>query len=122
MAQNKRSGKGGSPRKQIKRLRRKAVATLRQARLTAQLELVAAEASAAQIREAAHASAAEETAAIRADLRAELELLLQQGRTTAATAAAEIAAEHRNAADAEARAMLAEAELKAARLTRDAET
>ena len=40
--------KGGSPKKAIKRLRRKAIATLRQARLTAQLELVAAEAAGAR--------------------------------------------------------------------------
>ena len=65
MSKQTHGGKG-SPKKQIKRLRRKAIATLRQARLTAQLELVAAEAAAAQIREAAHASAAEEGAAIRA--------------------------------------------------------
>ena len=39
----KKRAKGGSPKKQIKRLRRKAIATLRQARLTAQLELVGAE-------------------------------------------------------------------------------
>ena len=52
----KKRAKGGSPKKQIKRLRRKAIATLRQARLTAQLELVAAEAAAAQIRERALAA------------------------------------------------------------------
>jgi hypothetical protein len=126
MAKQKQSGKGGSPKKQIKRLRRKAVATLRQARLTAQLELIAAEASAAQIREAAHAAAAEETATLRADAHSEVERIREQGRadavTAATAAAAEVATELRNAADAQARAVLAEAELKAARITRDAES
>ena len=37
----KKRGRGGSPKKQIKRLRRKAIATLRQARLSAQLEQAA---------------------------------------------------------------------------------
>src|SRR3954454_10244112 len=100
MAQQKNSGKGGSPKKQIKRLRRKAVSTLRQARLTAQLELVAAEAAGAQIREAAHAGAAEGAAATRADARAEVAQLLEQARADASTAAAEVATELRNAADA----------------------
>jgi len=71
MSKQQHAGKGGSPKKQIKRLRRKAVATLRQARLTAQLELVSAEAESARMREAALAAAADETAAIRADAQAE---------------------------------------------------
>src|SRR4051794_39115387 len=110
MSNQKHSGKGGSPKKQIKRLRRNAVATLRQARLTAQLELVSAEAAAAQIREAAHASAHEESEAIRAEARAEVAQVLEQGRAEAAAASAEVAAEQRTAAAAEARAVLAEAE------------
>src|SRR5215470_6477861 len=66
MSKQKPSGKG-SPKKQIKRLRRKAVATLRQARLTAQLELVTADAEAARIREAALAAAADEARAVLAE-------------------------------------------------------
>ena len=50
---SKKCGRGGSPKKAIKRLRRKAIATLREARLTAQLELVAAQRHDPQIR-AAH--------------------------------------------------------------------
>src|SRR5713101_5546738 len=71
-----RPTKGGSPKKAIKRLRRKAVATLRQARLTAQLELVAADAAAAKIREEARAMATDEGALIRAETQAEVARLL----------------------------------------------
>src|SRR5262249_17746919 len=92
------SGKGGSPKKAIKRLRRKAVATLRQARLTAQLELVAADAVAAQIRERALADAAEETAAVRTSAREEAARILEQARTDAAA----LAGERRDTANAEA--------------------
>ena len=113
----KKQSRGGSPKKQIKRIRRKAIATLRQARLTAQLELVAAEAAAAQIRERALASAADETALVRAEAHAEVARTLEQGRLDAANAALE----HRATAEAEARAVVAEAELKASRITADAE-
>src|SRR6476661_16173 len=61
---SKKCGRGGSPKKAIKRLRRKAIATLREARLTAQLELVAAEAAGAQLRERAIEAAATETAQV----------------------------------------------------------
>src|SRR4051794_5657619 len=121
MLKQSHSGKGGSPKKQIKRLRRKAVATLRQARLTAQLELVSAEAESARIREAALAAAADETAAIRADAHAEAGRILEQGRADATAAGSAVAVEQRSAAEAEARAVLAEAEPKAARVVREAE-
>jgi hypothetical protein len=114
---SKKKRKGGSPKKAIKRLRRRAIATLRQARLTAQLELLAAEAAAARMREQALAATAEETATLRADARAEVSRLLEQGRVDAASAAGE----QRAAADAEVRAILAEAELKAARVVAEAE-
>src|SRR3978361_1158193 len=103
--QKSSSGKGGSPKKQIKRLRRNAIATLRQARLTAQLELVTAAATAAHIREAAHAVAAEEAAAIRTDAHAEVARILEQGRVDAGTVGAALAAEHLGAPEAEARAV-----------------
>src|SRR5215212_4759003 len=121
MSKQRHAGKGGSPKKQIKRLRRKAIATLRQARLTAQLELVSAEAAAGHIRESAHAAALAEAEALRADARAEATQILERSHADAASAAAAVAAEQRSAAEAEARAVLAEAELKAARITRDAE-
>jgi len=104
---SKKCGRGGSPKKAIKRLRRKAIATLREARLTAQLELVAAEAAAAQLRERALEAAADETAQVRADAHGEIARLLEQSRLEAATAALE----QRATAEAEARALLAEAEL-----------
>ena len=95
--------------------------TLRQARLTAQLELVAADAAGAQIRERALEAAATETARraptrsrdrppaeqsqleaaqVRADAHGEVARLLEQSRLDAATAALE----HRATAEAEARA------------------
>ena len=89
MAKQTKTAKGGSPKKAIKRIRRKAVATLRQARLTAQLELLAAEATAAQIREQALEAAAIETAAVRIEAQVEVSHLLEQSRTEAAAAAAE---------------------------------
>src|SRR5213080_2591552 len=98
MSKQQRAGKGGSPKKQIKRLRRKAVATLRQARLTAQLELVSAEAQAARIREAALASVADETAAIRAEAQAEAARILELARTDATAAASALTTEQRSAA------------------------
>jgi len=70
---SKKCGRGGSPKKAIKRLRRKAIATLREARLTAQIELVAAEAAAAQLRERALEAAGDETAQVRADAHGEIE-------------------------------------------------
>src|SRR4051794_5789482 len=98
MSKQQHAGKGGSPKKQIKRLRRKAVATLRQARLTAQLELVSADAEAARLREAALAAAADETAAIRAEAHAEVARILEQGRADATAAASALSAEQHGAA------------------------
>ena len=107
--------RGGSPKKAIKRLRRKAVATLRQARLTAQLELVAAEATAAQLRERALEAAANETA--RCGPR---RTPSSPGCSSRAGSKPPRPLEHRATAEAEARALLAEAELKASRIVRDA--
>src|SRR5438067_99363 len=115
MSNQKRSGKGGSPKKAIKRLRRKAVATLRQARLTAQLELVAAEAAAAQIREDAHAAAADE-ARLRDAAEQEMELKAKDVLDRANQEGREIVRRARTEADAtreEADALAAAAKIAA---------
>ena len=109
---SKKCGRGGSPKKAIKRLRRKAIATLREARLTAQLELVAAEAAGAQLRERALEAAATETAQVRADAQAEIARLLEQSQLEAAQVRAD--------AQAEIARLLEQSRLEAAQVRADA--
>ena len=119
-------------KKSAKRLRRRAVAVLRRARSSARLELAAAEAAAAEIREQARAAAEAECA----ELRAEAHLESAQIRTDARNDARDestrileqagghadaVADERRAVSDAEARAVVAEGELQAARALAEAE-